>query len=152
VRKEETRTVELRIENDTVRAFMIAFIVAFTIVHGWLQAFGLYLESLFSLSPLLLLTHHSCLRPACPPFFLLSQSPDCKSKRRCYWNKSNKTRTNREKTPTPTFPSCLTTSSACQHSSVFFGQFCDLAKMAKIHSKMIYPKLPTKLHLKLQCL
>lgn len=80
VLKEGTRNVDLRIENDTVRAFMTAFIVAFTIVHGWLQAFGLYLESLFSLSPPL--PPHPSITPVCvpAPFFLLSQSPDCKSK------------------------------------------------------------------------
>ncbi len=121
---------------------MTAFIVAFTIVHGWLQAFGLYLESLFSLSPP---PHPSLLFASPPPFFLLSQSPDCKSKDAATGTKPTR-HASTEKKPQLPLPSCLTTSSACQPSSVFFGQFCDVAKMAMIHSKMIYPQLPTKQH------
>jgi len=143
VRKEGTRSVDLWIENDTVRAFMTAFIVAFTIVQGWLQAFGLYLESLFSFFPPP--PHSSLLFASPPPFFLLSQSPGCKSKDAATGTKTTR-HASTEKKPQLPLPSCLTTSSACQPSSVFFGQFCDVAKMAMIHSKMIYPELPTKQH------
>jgi hypothetical protein len=77
VRKEGTGTVDLRIENDTVRAFMTAFIVAFTIVHGWLQAFGLYLESLFSLSPP---PHPSLLFASPPPSFCFRKTQTASQK------------------------------------------------------------------------
>jgi hypothetical protein len=102
VRKDGTRSVDLRIENDTVRAFMTAFIVAFTIVHGWLQAFGLYLESLFSLSPPL--PHHPSLLFACPPpSFCFRNPPTASQKTLLVEQKQQDThQQRREKTPTPT--------------------------------------------------
>ncbi len=76
----------------------------------------------------------SPITPVCvpAPFFLLSQSPRLQVKRRCYWNKNNKTRINREKNPTPTplLPNYYLCLSAFQ---CFFGQFCDVAKMAMIY-------------------